>query len=351
MNRIAATPRVSVVITCFNLAHFIGDAIKSVLAQDYAGDVEIIVVDDCSTDGSANVVRSFAGLRLVRMPRNSGVLLATLRGLDEVKTDLVFFLDGDDIWEPDKLRLCVRAFEQNPECLLVTHDLYFADAEGNALQMASRPAAVLGPLDDRQRSEAIIGGLQRQDDYIWLGSAWGVRREKGGFAEFAAWARNLPDPANTYQDWPLAMWLASLPGAQAAYVPKKLFRYRLHGANYSGGVGGAGKALRNFVRARNTSSAMLRLAVDRQADGKAKSVLEQRVRAYEYLARLYSGHRWRALRSFPAAVPDFLRRASLAKELLRLVAVGVFGAQRAERTRELAAAKRQQRPRASGRTP
>jgi glycosyltransferase involved in cell wall biosynthesis len=323
------TATVSVVVTCFNLERYIAAAIQSVLDQDYAGPVEIVVVDDCSADGSADSIRGIPKVRYLRTERNGGVLLATLQGMAESTGELIFFLDGDDIWERGKLGACVAAFGRDPACVLVTHDFAFADAEGNALDRPTRPQAVLGPLDDEARSAAIIRGLLRQDDYIWLGSAWGVRRSLARLDDFAAWATSLPDPQNTYQDWPLAMWVASLPGARAAYVPQKLFRYRLHQANYSGDASSAAKAVRNFERAGNTLAAMHALAVERRLPLDIAITLQRRVRAYTYLACLYRGERLRALALFPGAVADFRRSRSLAKELLRLGAIQLMGPCRA----------------------
>jgi succinoglycan biosynthesis protein ExoO len=323
------TATVSVVVTCFNLERYIAAAIQSVLEQDFAEPVEVIVVDDCSTDGSADIIRGFPQVRHVRTGRNGGVLLATLLGIEESTGGLIFFLDGDDLWARDKLSACVAAFARDPRCAIVTHDLEFADAEGVALGRPTRPRAVLGPLDDEARSTAIIRGLVRQDDYIWLGSAWGLRRSLARLEEFAAWARSLPDPQNTYQDWPLAMWVASLPGARAAYVPRKLFRYRLHMANYSGDASSAAKAVRNFDRARNSLAAMHALAVERGLPAEVVETLQRRVRAYGYLAALYRGRRRRALSLLPGAIADFRRSRSLAKELLRFAAVQLLGPGRA----------------------
>jgi glycosyltransferase involved in cell wall biosynthesis len=312
-------------VTCYNLERYIGAAILSALEQDYGGPIEIIVVDDCSTDGSAEIIRSFPETRYLRTERNGGVLLATLQGMAASTGELIFFLDGDDLWEPDKLSACLAAFKRDPRCAIVTHDLEFADGDGVALDRPSRPQAALGPLDDDTRSDKILRGLVRQDDYIWLGSAWGVRRSLARLDEFRAWASGLPDPANTYQDWPLAMWVASLPDVRAAYVPRKLFRYRLHQANYSGDATNAAKAARNFTRTRNTLAAMHALAAERALRPAVIAVLRRRMQACAYLACLYRGNRLEALSLFPAAVAEFRRSRSLGKELVRLGGVQLLG--------------------------
>src|SRR4051812_20803492 len=93
----------SVIVTCFNLERYIRAAIESVLGQSFAGNLEIIVVDDCSTDRSAEIVRSYEGIRYLKTERNGGVLLAILAGLEAASADILFFLDGDDLWHPAKV--------------------------------------------------------------------------------------------------------------------------------------------------------------------------------------------------------------------------------------------------------
>jgi glycosyltransferase involved in cell wall biosynthesis len=90
-----------VVIPAFNAERFLGETIESIQAQDYEP-VEIVVVDDGSTDGTARVARSY-GVRLVRQP-NGGQAAARNAGIAAAAGELVAFLDADDLWEPGKLR-------------------------------------------------------------------------------------------------------------------------------------------------------------------------------------------------------------------------------------------------------
>ena len=94
--------RLSVVIPCFNAARYIGSAIDSVLDQRWP-DLEIVVVDDGSTDGSAELVDAeYPQVRLVRQA-NAGVAEARNRGIRESSGDWIAFLDADDLWLPGKL--------------------------------------------------------------------------------------------------------------------------------------------------------------------------------------------------------------------------------------------------------
>lgn len=101
-------PLFSVVIPLYNKEPHIKKAIDSVLAQEIQ-DFEIIVVDDGSTDKSAEVVKSFTDsrIRLIRQ-KNAGVSAARNKGIKEAKSDLVAFLDADDEWTPCFLNTVLR---------------------------------------------------------------------------------------------------------------------------------------------------------------------------------------------------------------------------------------------------
>jgi glycosyltransferase involved in cell wall biosynthesis len=94
------TPEVSVVIPVYNGQRFVADAIRSVLNQPLG--VELIVVDDGSTDGTVDVVAAF-GVRLIRSPRNEGLPLSLSHGVAAVSSRFVGFLDAKDLWTPNRL--------------------------------------------------------------------------------------------------------------------------------------------------------------------------------------------------------------------------------------------------------
>src|SRR4051812_4161660 len=113
---------VTVIITCYNLEKYIEPAILSVLAQTRTAD-EIIVVDDCSSDRSAEIIKKYSDkLRYIKMPENSGVLQATLAGIEKSSGEVISFLDGDDIWMPEKLAEVMKAFEEDTSIMLVSHN-------------------------------------------------------------------------------------------------------------------------------------------------------------------------------------------------------------------------------------
>jgi glycosyltransferase involved in cell wall biosynthesis len=122
-----APPTVSVVIPCYNYEKYVGQAIESALAQDPAP-LEVIVVNNGSTDGSLGVLQAFGDrIRLVSQ-ENRGQSGARNRGIAEARGELVAFLDADDAWLPGKLARQLKRIER-PEVGLVYGGYWIADRE------------------------------------------------------------------------------------------------------------------------------------------------------------------------------------------------------------------------------
>src|SRR5215472_11782458 len=114
-------PSVSVVITTYNQAQYITEAVLSALNQTYRHR-EVIVVDDGSTDETgARLVPFRDRVALVRQ-ENQGVAASRNTGVRSAKGELIAFLDGDDLWEPDKLAVQVAAYQAHPRSGLIAVD-------------------------------------------------------------------------------------------------------------------------------------------------------------------------------------------------------------------------------------
>src|SRR5918995_6377717 len=105
---------VSVVIPCYNQAHFLGEAIVSVLAQSYPR-FEIIVVDDGSTDDTPEVAARYPGVRYVYQ-NNQGVSAARNSGLARSEGEYVVFLDADDRLLPEALETGLKCLKTHSGC-------------------------------------------------------------------------------------------------------------------------------------------------------------------------------------------------------------------------------------------
>ena len=127
--------RVSAIILTYNRADLIMEAIESVLAQTYT-DYEIIVIDDGSTDKTAQVLRELIETGRIRYiwQENQGECAARNHGLRQARGEYVAFLDSDDLWLPQKLEAQVACLEAYAEAGLVQSSfLKFDDATGNNL--------------------------------------------------------------------------------------------------------------------------------------------------------------------------------------------------------------------------
>lgn len=109
-------PKVSIIIPAFNRADVIGRAIKSALIQSMR-DIEVIVVDDGSTDATVEVVRQFSDerVRLLQHDRNRGAAAARNSAIAVARGDLIALLDSDDAWEPGKLEAQVDILADNTD--------------------------------------------------------------------------------------------------------------------------------------------------------------------------------------------------------------------------------------------
>ena len=116
-------PKVSVITPAYNSSLFIEDTIKSVQAQTFE-DWELIIVDDCSTDKTYDLAKSYALLdnRIIVLQncKNSGVASSRNKALDYAKGNFIAFLDSDDLWLPDKLEKQIEFMEKNNYVLTYT---------------------------------------------------------------------------------------------------------------------------------------------------------------------------------------------------------------------------------------
>lgn len=115
-------PLVTALIDTYNYGHFVEEAIESVLAQDYPSDrVEVLVVDDGSTDDTAERVKKYGTRIQYLLKPNGGQGSAFNFGFERAKGEIIAFLDADDYWLPQKLSRVVRSFAEHPGVGLVYH--------------------------------------------------------------------------------------------------------------------------------------------------------------------------------------------------------------------------------------
>ena len=218
-------PTVSVVIAAYNYEQYVGEAIESVLDQGYPLELlEIAVVDDGSTDGTAAAVHRYAErhpgvVRLVQQV-NSGPEAAVSRGMAETSGAVLAFLDADDAWMPGKLLGQIAVLQDRPEVGLVFGDMQPVDAAGDPLD---RPLILhaMPPLNRRKAAQVLAGNIASTSAIVARRSAIS------------------PMPPGI----PIADWWFTLEAAldsEVAWIAAPVVRYRIHGSGRSAGRQGLG---------------------------------------------------------------------------------------------------------------
>lgn len=158
-------PRVSVLIPAWNRESLLGAAIESVLKQT-CRDWEIVVVDDGSTDRTAELVRRYACVRYIYQP-HSGISAARNRALKESCGELIAWLDSDDLYEPSKLERQTAYLDAHPECEIV-FCLMRAYSELSREHLTVRQKWMLDPEKEPYRT-CLAGACIRRQLYERLG--------------------------------------------------------------------------------------------------------------------------------------------------------------------------------------
>jgi len=213
-------PLVSVIIPVYNRASLIGRAISSVLAQTY-GNIEIIVVDDASSDALDAALSEFAGakLRCIAHSANRGAAAARNTGVAAAQGEFVAFLDSDDLWSSEKLDRQVNALEANPDFSVVycACCIQQVDAERRVTSeyVVRRPPPQHPSLyEDLLYNCVIVGG------------ASSVLIRAGCIPEVGVFDETLPG-----SDWDL--WRRLALSHQFLYLDEPLVQVRRHTTNMS----------------------------------------------------------------------------------------------------------------------
>jgi glycosyltransferase involved in cell wall biosynthesis len=226
---------VSVIIPVYNGEPFLGEAIESVLAQTYHP-IEVIVVDDGSTDGSAQVVLGFESVRY-DLQSHQGAAAARNRGVGLAKGEFIAFLDADDVWLKEKLTLQIAAFDVDSQT-----DLVF----GHVKEFRSLGASHV--LQEVEEVGPAVPGLilttlvVRYDTFQRVGSFL-PRWRTADFLDWYVRSQEL--------------------GLKTKMLPQVVARRRVHGSNLS---------IREREELRSEYVSVLKLALDRRhQSGKAGS--------------------------------------------------------------------------------
>lgn len=223
-----AVPLVTGIVAAYNYERYLARALDSALRQDYPPDrLEIVVVDDGSTDGTPEIARGFADrsggrIRYVRQ-ENGGLSSATTRGLEEARGELITLLDADDIWPDDRTRRLVDFLQERPEVGLAYGDMEIIDEDDRTLHASSFGLHNVTPLRGRVLPALLKGNFISAPALMVRSS---LKDRFCPIPSFVPW-----------QDWYIAGRVAEV--AEIDFITAQLARYRMHGDNMNHGKQGA----------------------------------------------------------------------------------------------------------------
>jgi glycosyltransferase involved in cell wall biosynthesis len=207
-------PSVSFVVPVYNMEPFVAHCLNSILGQDGNHDYEVVVIDDASTDASADVISAFDDprIRLIRHQENKGAAHTINEGLYTARGSYVARIDPDDRYRPHFLNRTVEVLDRHPDVGLVYGRIAMIDKFG----------AIMGsclPGNGDVKKDLFFPLLKRND----LPAPTVLARRE-------AWALGLPIPSNLiFNDWYLSLSIAQR--WPVFFVDEVLAEYRIHDKN------------------------------------------------------------------------------------------------------------------------
>ena len=273
----AAIPLVSVCIPAYATEHFIGEAVHSVLDQGVE-DLELIVVDDCSPDRTADVVEAIDDprLRLVRNETNLGAVANWNKALSLTSGRYVKLVCGDDVLYPGCLAAQVDAMERVPRASLVASPRDIIDEGGRALLRSRGLGKMTGYVDGRDAIRAAVRSGTNPFGEPFCGL---LRREA------------ITAAGQFRGDYPYAIdldyWCRALLAGGLVVVPAPAGAFRLHAGSWSHRIstGQAAQTTALFAELRRTHPDSVSAMDLRLGAARARLLALSRVLLYRILAR------------------------------------------------------------------
>jgi len=204
-------PKISVVMPVYNSERYLREALDSIINQSFS-DFECLVIDDGSTDGSSDIIKSFNDPRIICITKDHSGLIDTLnQGIAQCKGDYIARCDSDDICEPDRFKCQVDFLDQNPLCVVVGSHAVAVDEHNKVMRVLDYP-----PINTRSiRTYALFHNP-------FVHSSVMIRKKvldiSGGYRKHYLHAEDYE------------LWTRIIYKNECANIPKRLIRYRIHGA-------------------------------------------------------------------------------------------------------------------------
>jgi glycosyltransferase involved in cell wall biosynthesis len=216
------TSRVSVVVPTFNGASFVEEALKSILSQSHP--VEIIVVDDASTDGTKSILESFGdAIRVIHLSQNSGGPARPLNiGIDAAEGEFIAVLDQDDIFHRNKIEAQVKVMRDNPGLSFAFSSAELFGPGKKYFPNLDWKKEISSSLIDREKMTRLLldhGNIVRgYPAFLFRKESW---KKKGG----------LDESLQIASDYEFLFWLCREGGAY--FFDEAHYKRRIHDRNLS----------------------------------------------------------------------------------------------------------------------
>ncbi|MFK7803651.1 MAG: glycosyltransferase [Anaerolineae bacterium] len=202
-------PKVDIIIPAYNQGHYLQSSVESALAQTWEN-IEVIIIDDGSTDNTAEVGQSFADPRVTYIyQENGGLSAARNTGLHHATGEFISFLDSDDLFLPQKIEALLNKLQANPEAGLAAGPALLIDENGQEI------------------GKTYGNGIPDLDEE-WL---FGNRVHVGSILVKAEWLNQVEpfdESLRACEDWDMWMRLAIV-GCKMVWSPDPVSKYRIHG--------------------------------------------------------------------------------------------------------------------------
>lgn len=292
-------PLVSVIIPCYNHESYVEAAIRSVIAQDYEN-IELIVLDDGSKDGSVEVIKALEAECQVRFVRyefvakkNDGVAATMNMGIAWSKGEYISSVSSDDEMKPNKISVLIGLIQGAGESVQVAcGDSAFMDNDGVTVSLSDTGEVIVG---EEGWSTFVSYYLRKRKDVDPFRNFFSYKTLiKGNYVPGMAmlWERNALlaagcfTPGVAIEDWDL--WLRLARNCQCVYTPEIVSRYRIHGENTS-----------------ITSINKMRIGIDFILEREFEYVRREQRDITPYVARLWLAN---ARKLYKAGYRQYLRR-------------------------------------------
>lgn len=219
-------PFFSAIVNNYNYGRYIEEAIDSVMSQAFPqNDLEIIVIDDGSTDDTSERVKKYGGKIRYISKKNGGQASALNTGIENSRGEIIAFLDADDYWHPMKLAGIYREFEKSQTIDFVYHFMNVADDTGRIVDryVYPDPFCAAGP-EETFLDRYLRGNLP------WFSPTSGMAVRAACLRKACPIPEDFRIGADLYLHYILPFYVREL-----SLIRKPLGYYRLHGNNLSGG--------------------------------------------------------------------------------------------------------------------